>query len=185
MDTNAIYRCVKFREELVELLKRYELEISGSNLDDGSMELTVIGESGSQHLIMRDGYFNYETLIRSEDSGYFELIDIRDVLINQCFLDNRLEVGIKNVGIFTNDRDKAIKLIEQNKDIFLRINTSKNDISAITAWGEQWKWIKVSDSSIGNRLKKAFIDRELKLEILENIVFPMLVNCNKNDIKIF
>lgn len=91
-------------------------------------------------------------------------------------------------GIITEDKELAKELIsklyERNIDKCLRYINSQHGILLDLYDGTRYQWIRPMDNSRGYRCSKAFIDKRIDIEILNNIVFPLCVYCGKDDITI-
>jgi len=176
---------LNFKTELIELLNKYRYEISGTGLDDGSMD--VENKLNGSRYILKDGYSDYE----ATDSDYNLLST--DYILNMFpenndneypyFIDNR-------IGVFSNNYYKVseffMKLYNENKDNVERFRSNANEMDLLFKDGMNYIWIKPRDSSRGYRCRnKVYIDRNLTLNELEVIVKPICCYCERKDIKIF
>jgi len=168
---------ISFRSELLELLNKYKYEISGTNLDDGSMN---IDDNKGNIYILRDAYSDYEAL----DNDWNTLPT--DYIINMFQEEHIPPFCNDKIGIFTNNRDKALRFFEnlnnQNKENVERYRQGKDQIDLLLKDGTYYTWIKPIDMSRGYRCYKAFIDRNLTLNELQMIVVPICVYCKKENI---
>mgnify|MGYP001220132447 CR=1 FL=1 len=186
-------KALQFREDLIKLLKKHDCEISGSHKDDGYMSLEFNFDFGDY--IMQGNYSNYNIVKVHCDDYREHWKDIMDTYILNCFSDySRAMAGLNNVkvhtGIFTNNPYKAKSKLQEIYD-----KTDKNNIDVFVLSkfqkelrlldGTRYIWIKPIDNSRGYRCANAFIDRELTLEELNNIVFPICVYCSKNTVEVF
>jgi len=180
MDKEYI-KFLKFRTELIELLKKYKYEISGTNLDDGSMNIE--NKNGVAY-ILRDTYSDYKAL----DSNWNELST--NYILNMFPEDNTSPIENNNIGIFTNNYDKAYALFNnlhnKNKDNVERFRQSKEEMNLLLKDGRYFVWIKLRDSSRGRRCSKVvYIDRNLTLNELQYHVKPICCYCKREDIRVF
>jgi len=171
---------ISFRSELIELLSKYKYEISGTNLDDGSMNIE--DDRNGKIYILRDSYSDYEAL----DNDYNPLPT--DYIENMFQEEHMNPFYNHKIGIFTNNRNKAFALLKdlynQNKENVEKYWQSKDNISLILKDGTYYTWIKPIDSSRGHRCCKAFIDKNLILNMLYTIVAPICVYCTRENVTV-
>lgn len=175
------YNFLKFRTDFIELLEKYKYELSGLGFDDGSMRLESI-KNGSVY-ILKDTYSNYEAV----DADWNPLPI--DYILNMFPEKHDRPFNNKKVGIFTNNSNKAISIFEdlvgQNKNYINRYRKSKNNIDLLLEDGNYYTWIKTIDASKGHRCGKAYIDRNLTLKELQEIVIPICTCCKRKNIIVF
>lgn len=175
------FKFLEFRTELINLLNKYHYEISGTGLDDGSINIEDL--INNKIFILRDSFSNYEALDNSWDE-----LPINYIL--NIFPD---EVVIKsekiNVGILTNDYMKCFKLLDEiardNKENIKYFKRGKEFQELVFLDGTKYKWVKPINSSRGYKFSKAYIDKNLTLDELWDIVQPICIHCSKKDIDIF
>lgn len=112
----------------------------------------------------------------------------REQILNS-FNDKRVDNFPRyNIGIITSDRDKVEKIIadifENNKGVVDRYINSKNEIRLRLKNGDNYIWIKPIPNARGHRLKSAYIDKNIDLDIFEDIIIPICAYCSKDDIKV-
>lgn len=173
-------KILKFRDELIKLLNKYNYSIQGTVLDDGTME--VEDNNGSESYILSSGD-NYTVY----DSDYKYVAD--DYILSRFGPEQNAYISYfgNNIGIITNSRFKAqcwfYKFTEDNKDNIEWYKQSQYHIEVLTKDGKHYKWIQPNQSSRANKLGSAYIDRDVTLEELEYIILPMCF-CSKENIKI-
>lgn len=173
----TVLNFISFRSELIELLNKYRYKISETNLDDGSMN---IEDNKGNAYILRDSYSDYEAL----DNDYNPLPT--DYIINMFQEEHMTQFHNGKIGIFTNNRNKASAFFEdlynQNKEDVERYRQGKDQIDLLLKDGDYYTWIKPIDMSRGHRCCKAFIDKNLTLDILQEIVVPICAYCTRKNI---
>jgi hypothetical protein len=178
MNTDNI-KFLRFRSDLIELLRKYKYEISGSGFDDGSMN--IVGANVS---------YNLNSAVSDYEAFDNDWVSISDEYIIEAF---PVEVNIafplnKNVGIFTNSTSKATKifddLYDKNiKEIERRIDSNDQKLLLLKN-GTRFTWIRLSDNSRGHRCSGAYIDKNITLSEFQYIVGPICVYCARSDIEI-
>lgn len=175
------YNFLKFRTELIELLNKYRLEISGTGFDDGSMRIESM-KNGSAY-ILKDIYSNYEAV----DTDWNPLPT--NYILNMFPEEYTPPFKNKKVGIFTNNSNKAWLIFEdlanQNKDNINRYRKSLDHIDLLLKDGTYYTWIKTIDNSRGHKCQKAYIDKNLTLKELQEIVVPICTHCERENIIVF
>jgi len=172
---------LKFRTELIELLDKYKYQISGTNLDNGSMNIE--NKNGVAY-VLRDSYSDYEAL--DFDCNLLST----DYILNMFPEDNNSPINNDNIGIFSNSYDKVYALFSdlynQNKENVKRFRKSKEEINLILENGRYFVWIKPIDNSRGWRCSKIiYIDRNLTLNELQYNVMPICCYCKREDVRVF
>jgi len=172
---------LKFRTELIELLDKYKYQISGTNLDDGSMNIE--NKNGVAY-ILRDSYSDYEAL-----DFDWNLLST-EYILNIFPEVNTSPINNDNIGIFSNNYNKVYALFNdlynQNKENVKRFRKSKEEINLLLEDGRYFVWIKPIDNSRGWRCSKVvYIDRNLTLNKLQYNVMPICCYCKREDIRIF
>lgn len=178
MDKNQL-NFLQFRTELLELLGKYNYKISGTNLGDGS--INVENNKGNIY-ILRDAYSDYEAL----DNDYNSLPT--DYIVNMFQEEHMNSFYNYKIGIFTNNRDKASIIFEdlynQNKENIERYRQGKDQIDLLLKDGTYYTWIKPINMSRGHRCCKAYIDKNLTLDILNTVVVPICAYCTRENITV-
>lgn len=178
------FKFLKFRTELIELLNKYHYDIAGTGYDDGSMRIDAIQEC--TNYILRDDTSDYEAS-RVDDEF---LVDISADYILNIFPEQQRSImpNKTKIGIFTNSRYKAIlffdELYNRNNEQIEWYKNSKDEISLLLKDESYYTWIKPIDSSRGHRCSKAYIDKNLTLNELQEIVFPICVFCTRDTVKV-
>jgi len=171
---------ISFRSELIELLSKYKYEISGTNLDDGSMN--VNDNRNGKIYILRDSYSDYEAL----DNDYNPLPT--DYIGNMFQEEHITPFYNYKIGIFTNNRDKASIFFEnlygENKENVDKYMRSESQLSLLLKDGTYYTWVKPIDNSRGHRCCKAYVDKNLTLDILNTVVVPICAYCTRENITV-
>lgn len=185
---------LQFRDELIQLLKKYKCEISGACQGDGHMSLEFYNDKSNlySYYEMEDVYSNYSLYKENDD---YNLECVMDNIINNSFnRDSSKMAGLNNIkvycGVITNDFGKASlkfqelknKYTDEEVEIF---RISKDYMELRLSNGERYIWIKANTSSKGYRCGKIIIDRNITLEELYEIIMPICYACGKEDVEIF
>ncbi len=79
-------------------------------------------------------------------------------------------------GIITNDYEKAKELmqtiIQSRDDVVKYIN--KDRLIVEFENGEVWRWTRSDSTARGYRFHKALIDRDTPIEVLQNVIMPLM-----------
>lgn len=185
LDNNDL-KVLQFRDELLNLLRKYNYNIEGTIF--GGINI----KSKENLYLMTDKYSVQKEIIDEDDTYKYEFII--DDYIKLHFKGERPEfAGLNNVkvyaGVFTNSEYKAIiffdNLIQEQgeaKNLKQFIN-SKERKEVILNDDTRYVWIKISDNSRGYRVHRAYIDRDITLEELHNLILPLCYS-GKDDIEI-
>lgn len=179
-------KVLNFRKELKDLLRKYNYDISGTVFDDGSMNIE--DKSTDSYYIIQDEYNDYE-IRKSNDEGKYESL-MEDYILSSFTND---ELSFDNskmrIGVITKSEEKADKIFKEifnsNKENVKRYIDSKNQKEIlfndnITCY----VWVKPYESARGYKLKSAYIDKNIDIEIFENVIIPICAYCKKDDIKV-
>ena len=189
-DINAL----KFREELIKLCKKYKCELSGSNRDNGNMNLEIYNKdtNWTSQYQMTDIYDKYN--LYKEDDEYKQICVMDNIIRDAFNHESGQMAGLNNVkvscGILTNDAVKAeIKLKELynnfGETLVDRFILGKDRKDLLLKNGERYIWIKPDLSSRGYRCGRIIIDRNITLEQFQNVILPMCYACGRDDVEIF
>lgn len=178
----SLEKFLKFRTGLIELLNKYRYELSGTGLDDGSININDL--KNQKIFILKDGYSDYEAL----DSNWQSLPI--DYILNVFSKDEDIfKLTNKKIGIFTNNRKKAETIFNnlrtQYENNISRYRESIGHIDLLLDNGTYYVWIKPIDNSRGHKVSGAYIDKNLTLDELFELVVPICVYCKRKDIIIF
>lgn len=185
-------KVLKFRKELKDLLNKYNYDISGTVFDDGS--INIEDKSSGNIFVISDEYSNYnvskEVLVENKNYDY-EYKSIMEEYILSSFTNDKLSFDNSKmrIGIVTANEEKADKLFEdifnKNKENVKRYIDSKNQKEILLNDNITcYIWVKPCESSKGYKLKSAYIDKDIDVEIFENVIIPICAYCKKDDIKI-
>jgi len=175
MDKND-FNFLKFRTELIELLDEYKYEISGTGDDDGSIQI-----SDSRHGVlytMSDSCWGYK--IYDEDFIEEYILHFFEKNVKNNYFENK-------IGVFTNDRDKAVKLFtnlyhDKRQEIdYYRNSKEIQEIRLLD--GTQYLWIKPNDGSRGHKCGKVYIDKNLTLNELDYVI--PICYCSRENVIVF
>lgn len=187
-------KALEFRDELINLCNKYRCNVSASNRDDGTMILDIYDKNNNwtSYYEMKDTYQNYALYKENDD---YEIDCIMDDIIKNAFNKDSGEMaGLNNIkvscGILTNDSAKAeLKLQElyckynkEDVEIFI-MSTDRKELRLNN--GERFVWIKLNNGSRGYRCGKIIIDRNIRLEELQEIILPICYACGRDDVEIF
>lgn len=165
---------LKFREELIELLNKYNYELESNEAGE-----LYINDNSNYYLLDQDN--NYS--VQNSDGDY-----LIEKLVNNIFKNSEPFYQVKNIGVFTNSYEKAkyvfTAIVEKDKSEIKQYKQFKNDLIINYFDGRRIRWIKPIESSRGNKVGFAYIDKALTLEELECIVVPCCVGCTKDRVTI-
>lgn len=183
---NEDIKVLSFRKELKDLLNKYNYDISGTVFDDGSMNIED-KSSGSSYVI-EDEYNNYE-ILKSNTEGKYD--NLMEQYILNCFTNDELNFDNSKarIGIITSNEEKADKIFEEifnsNKGNIKRYIDSKNQKEILFEDNiTHYVWVRPSNSARGCRFKGAYIDKDINIEIFENVIIPICAFCKKDNIKV-
>ncbi len=171
------FEFLKFRTDLIELLNKYNYELSGTGFDDGTIDICD-GRSGKSYMI-------------SDSLNYYQVYSenfVEEYIIN-LFRGNE-ESGFHNkkIGVFSNDYYKILNFFadlqcEKRREIdFYKSSKETQEIKLLD--GTRYIWIKPIANSRGHRVGKAYIDKNLTLNELHYIVEPICVCCKYDDVEV-
>ncbi|CAG7840845.1 hypothetical protein CLOHAE12215_02269 [Clostridium haemolyticum] len=186
-------KALKFRDELIELLKKYKCSLSTTGKDDRNMILEFHDRelNQCQSYTMTDEGEHYNLYAENDNSC------IMDKVIKEAF--NRDYGGMSDLNngqvtydIITNDTNKAeSKLIE----IYDKLNLNgevkyfawaKNTKYILLKNGGSYRWIKPNTTtSRGYRCRKIIIDRNITMEELYSNILPRCRTKGLQDVEIF
>lgn len=173
------YKALEFRNELVDLLNKYKYNLMG--LDDCNMQ--IVDYKNDKCFMLKSSYDDYEMLDFFNDN-----IMSKYILERFPESDNWIKPANKNVGIITNNYKKATDLFTQLEQEHLgkivRFINSKERKELILDDNTFYKWVKPSDNSRGHRFRKVYIDKNITLDKLNNIILPICVYCLREDITV-
>jgi hypothetical protein len=187
-------KALEFREELIKLCNKYKCEISGSNFDNGDIDLLIYDKSNNTYkqYIMQD-YDNKYNLYEEDLDNCCMTSVMSKVILESFNRESREMAGLNNVkvycGIFTNDASKAEnklqELIKQNTNNVKRVRLLKDYKDVILNDDKRYIWIKANTNSRGYRCKNAIIDRSVTFEELFEIIQPICIYCGRDNIEVF
>ena len=178
-------KVLNFRDELINLLNKYNFDLYADNKDNGDM----IIDTGRQY-IMSDSNRNYSI------SDVINNNNLIEEYIKETFIGSQQHEFCNGnysnyyCGIFTNDSCKADeimnKIYKDNKDNIIRFVKGENDKYILFKDGTIYKWVRPILNSRGYRFKSAYIDKELDKKVLDEVVFPIIcLYAGENNIKVF
>jgi len=122
------------------------------------------------------------------DKNDFNFLKFRTELIELLFEENVKNNYFENkIGVFTNDRDKAVKLFtnlyhDKRQEIdYYRNSREMQEIRLLD--GTQYLWIGPIDNSRGHKCGKAYIDKNLTLNELDYVI--PICYCSRENVIVF
>ena len=174
--TETDRRALSFTKDLKDLLKRYDYELSGTGIDDGSMNIET-----------NDGeyYTLYPTLSGDLRLINYDNINLRRLELLTTFpkeLKHKPYIEPKNILVYTDNEEKKQSIITNIKSIYNNYIT-RGDYEIIIP-DKDFKYIFVNSTGRlrGQRFKGAYIDDEISNEDFHYRLYPMLIDCTRNDI---
>ena len=178
MDKNDL-NFLRFRTELIELLNKYKYEISGTGYEDDNA-IEIFDYKNGRLYTISDSCDNYQ--IYDEDFIEEYILHFFEENVKNNYFEN-------NIGVFTNDRDKAEKLFtniyhDKRQEIdYYRNSREMQEIRLLD--GTQYLWIRPIGNSRGHKCGKAYIDKNLTLNELDYIVVPICIYCSRENVTVF
>ncbi|WP_039230536.1 hypothetical protein [Clostridium haemolyticum] len=186
-------KALKFRDELIELLKKYKCSLSTTGKDDRNMVLEFHDRelNQCQSYTMTDEGEHYNLYVKNSSDCIMDTL-IKDAFDKDCGEMSGLNSIYVTYGIVTNDGNKAkAKLIE----IYNKFNPlgevkffalTRNDKYIQLKNGESYRWIKPNTTtSRGYRCRKIIIDRNITMEELYSNILPICRTKGLEDVEIF
>lgn len=189
MEINDI-KVLEFREELIKLYKKYDCNICGS-YNDFNDDFIIEFNNGKNYVVKAKGISLYTNNI-NEEREY-----VIDKYVKSMFgSEIRDMMGLNNVKvsciIFSNDSKKANERMEYILSQHMLLNEVYNIVRVKEGIkeiklknGTRYMWCKPNDNSRGYRCNHTFIDRNLSLETIENVVIPIATYCSKDTVEMF
>ncbi|QPW62101.1 hypothetical protein [Clostridium botulinum] len=172
-------KALKFRDELIELLKKYKCSLSTTGKDDGNMVVEFYDKKLNQYnnYIMTDDGENYNLYVENDSSCIMDMI-IKDAFDRDC----GEMCGLNNIqvtyGIITNNANKAEAKLKEiynsldEKDIKTFRLSSHEKLLELNN-GKSYFWIAPHMDRRGYRCRKVIIDRNIIVKELYNNILPM------------
>ena len=207
MNRELAFQVLKFREELVKLMDKYNVEISGSTFDDGSIDIQIKNEDAtlSEQFYITDNsdLINPYKLYFEEDGNFWKNNNeckypkvfsksVKEYLIKEMFRNN---VDPMN-GVFSSKKDNRVYFLTDNGKKFREFRESKNIIAERNSINESWfdaddgkKYILLHPftNSRGIKIRHLIIDRNFDItnEIFLDVILPCCVYMSKDDVEIY
>jgi hypothetical protein len=93
-----------------------------------------------------------------------------------------------NTGIVTNDRNKAVEILNKlakiNEGNIIQYIEGKDNLRLILNNKTNYVWVKPYNNARGYRLQNAWIDKDIGLELFNEVIMPMCCYCGKENIKV-
>lgn len=185
--TDNDIKALKFRDELIELLNKYNYELSGDCFDDGDIEICSLNEGGGQYIIENNGYYSLYDYNKNKNIMEIYLLKKIESINNSL---NRINTDNNFIrcGIVTSNERKANNLlnviIDNNEDKGIKLLNKRireDYFEAIFSDNSRYVWVKPSENvGRGQRFNKLYIDSRIRYDFLEEIIMPMLI---KYDVK--
>ena len=175
-------RILNFRENLINLLEQYDCEISGTSMDDGSMDICC----ENNHYILEDSY----NLLKDISHGKYENVMKKHIMDVFAYGDRGTSEDVKGVTcIFS---DNIFKVNNKMKEIYSKFKknikqfiNSPVEKKIILQDGTHYVWVKPSETARGLRCDKAIIDEGITLVQLYGIVLPICDFVTADNVEIF
>lgn len=184
-------KVLHFKDDLMKLLKKYDYDITGTNLDNGDIYIET--KSNGCYILKDTKDIVKEVFVEDKEYDY-EYKNIMEEFILKSFKHSESrEMCFGNfsrvsTGIVTNDRNKAEnildKLAENNEGNIIRYIQGKEDLRLILEDKTNYVWINPMNKARGYRLQNAWIDKNIGLEVFEELIVPMCCYCGKDNIKV-
>lgn len=186
---NEDIKVLKFKDELVNLLNKYNYDIEGNNIDNGSI---IIDTHDNFYELTSDKNILKETY--NENSGCHEDKNIMQELIKCHFKGNIEKIfcignhGNHKCGIITNDEEKALKILNKikndNKDIVESFYSSPINIELKLKNGDDYLWVNPTMYARGYRFHELYIDKNITYEFFEYVLPIIGQYCAEENIHI-
>lgn len=188
---NEDIKILQFKDDLMKLLKRYDYDITGTNLDNGDI---YIETKSNGYYILRDTKDIIKEVFVENKKHDYEYQNIMEEFILQSFENSKSRnmcfgnFSIVSTGIVTNDRNKSKnildKIAEKNEGSILRYIQGREDLRLILNDKTNYVWINPINKARGYRLQNAWIDKNVGLEVFEELIIPMCCYCGRDNIKV-
>lgn len=186
------YKALQFKDELMNLLKKYKYDIHGNVSEDNS--ILIEDKSSGSIYYMKDKFSNYniqkEILVQDKEHDY-KCVDLMEEYILRSFKDDdfSFDTSKMNIGVITASEEKASKIFEEianynNRHIKRYINTVHHKEIIFNEGVSHVVWVRPHESSRRHKLKRAYIDKNISIEVFETIVRPVCTFCKREDIRI-
>jgi len=168
-----------FRSDLIMLLNKYNYSISGC----------------SEAIIIEDNTNNNCYTIANEDNSNYTILDENNNnILSNYILDKFPEnTGIYQyyngkIGIFTNSRHKCVQLLDilfaKNKDNVKVFRKSEKTLELILHDDTIYEWIIPDQDAIGYGCSKAYIDKNVTIDELHDVILPICILCSRDNVTI-
>lgn len=166
-------KVLKFKDELVNLLNKYNYDIVGSDID-------------SIYIDTNNGIYNLtddKCICRTDAEGgidYFKDKNIMEELIKHYFKNNRARDfcsgnhGNCRCGIITNNREKALKILhnikDKHEDSIRTFYSNPINAELRLTNGDIYLWVNSATSARGHRFHELYIDKNVSYEFFVYIL---------------
>jgi len=184
-------KVLQFKDDLMKLLKKYDYDISGTNLDNGDI---YIETNSSGTYILKDTKDIIKEVFVEDKEYDYEYKNVMEECILESFKNSESRnmclgnFSIVSTGIITNDRNKAENILneifEKNKENVVRYTQGEDTLRLILNNNDNYTWIKPMNNARGYRLQNAWIDKNIGLELFQEIIMPICCYCGKDNIKV-
>lgn len=180
-------KVLEFRKELKKLLKKYNYLLYGSTFIDEE-GINILDEGVEETFSMKPYYSDYELYKVDENN---EAVNLRkEYILSKFSIEQHSDIGNlnKRVGIITNNESKADIVLNyihlKDRDNVVKYRVGKDYSKLTLKDGTHYIWITPTDYNRGYKLGKAYIDKDIDTEILNNIVLPMCSYCTRDNITV-
>lgn len=175
-------KMLNFRESLINLLKQYDCEISGTGMDDGSM--TIYCENN--HYILEDSY----NLLKDISYGKYENVMKKHIMDVFAYGDRYTSEDVKGITCIFSDNvfkvnNKMKEIYNKLKDSVKQFINSPIEKKIILQDGSRYIWAKPDERIRGLRCDKAIIDKGITLVQLYGIVLPICDFVTMDNVEVF
>ena len=187
-------KVLRFKDDLVKLLNKYDYDITGTSLDNG--DICIENGKGENYIMQDTKDIMKEVFV--EDKQYdYEYKNVMEEYILESFKNSKPRdmcignfIGV-GTGIVTSDKYKAEKILddiaEKETNNVVRYIKSKNELKLILnnkASYTDYTWINPEVKARGYRLQNAWIDKNIGLELFDEVIKPTCNYCGKDNIKV-
>ncbi len=175
-------KMLNFRESLINLLKQYDCEISGTGIDDGSMVIYC----ENNYYILEDSY----NLLKDISYGKYENVMKKHIMDVFSYGNRYTPEDVKGITCIFSDNifkvnNKIKEIYNKLKDNIKKFTNSSTKKEIILQDGSRYIWAKPDERIRGSRCDKAIIDKGITLVQLYEIILPICDFVTANNVEIF
>lgn len=183
-------KVLHFKDDLMKLLKKYNYDITGTNLDNGDI---YIDTGGASYILKDTKDIIKEVFVEDKEYDYKYKNIMKEYILESFKNSESREMCCGNfcrvnTGIVTNDRNKAKTILDElayvNEGNIFRYIQGREDLRLILNDKTNYVWINPVNRARGYRLQNAWIDKNVGLEVFNELIIPMCCYCGKDNIKV-